>query len=40
MPFIYQKRKFDIRTYVCLTSINGYQKVYWYQDGYLRTASK
>ena len=40
MPFLYQKRKFDIRVYVCLTSINGYQKGYWYQDGYIRTASK
>ena len=40
MPFLYQKRKFDIRCYVCLTSINGHQKGYWFQDGYIRTASK
>lgn len=40
MPFLYQKRKFDIRSYICVTSINGYQKGYWYQDGYIRTASK
>jgi len=40
MPFLYQKRKFDIRSYILITSINGYQKGYWYQDGYIRTASK
>ena len=40
MPFLYQKRKFDIRSYICVTSINGYQKGYWFQDGYIRTASK
>ena len=40
MPFLYQKRKFDIRSYILVTSINGYQKGYWYQDGYIRTASK
>lgn len=40
MPFLYQKRKFDIRSYICIASINGYQKGYWYQDGYIRTASK
>ena len=40
MPFLYHKRKFDIRTYILVTSVNGYQKGYWYQDGYIRTASK
>ena len=40
MPFLYHKRKFDIRSYILVTSVNGYQKGYWYQDGYIRTASK
>jgi hypothetical protein len=40
MPFLYQKRKFDIRSYILITSVNGCQKGYWYQDGYIRTASK
>lgn len=38
-PLLYQKRKFDIRCYVLITSINGIQKGYWYQDGYIRTSS-
>lgn len=40
IPFLYQKRKFDIRTYILLTSVNGCLKGYWYQDGYIRTACK
>lgn len=40
MPFLYQKRKFDIRCYILITSVNGIQKGYWYNDGYIRTASK
>lgn len=40
MPFLYHKRKFDIRCYILMTSVNGCQKGYWYQDGYIRTASK
>lgn len=40
LPCLYQKRKFDIRTYILVTSVNGQQKGYWYQDGYIRTASK
>lgn len=40
MPFLYQKRKFDIRCYILVTSVNGIQKGYWYQDGYIRTACK
>jgi tubulin monoglycylase TTLL3/8 len=40
MPFLYQKRKFDIRCYILITSVNGIQKGYWYQDGYIRTACK
>lgn len=39
-PLLYQKRKFDIRCYYLLTTTNGYLKGYWYEDGYIRTASK
>lgn len=40
MPFLYNKRKFDIRTYICVTSVNGISKGYWFQEGYIRTACK
>lgn len=39
-PLLYHKRKFDIRCYLLLTSINGILKGYWYQEGYIRTSSK
>ncbi|CAD8205623.1 unnamed protein product [Paramecium pentaurelia] len=39
-PFLYNKRKFDIRCYMLLTSQNGIFKGYWYQEGYIRTSSK
>ncbi|CAD8073801.1 unnamed protein product [Paramecium sonneborni] len=38
-PFLYQKRKFDIRGYCLITIINGVKRVYWYKKGYLRTSS-
>jgi tubulin monoglycylase TTLL3/8 len=38
-PMLYNKRKFDIRVYMLITSINGIQKAYWYQEGYIRTSS-
>ena len=34
------RRKFDIRAYSLMTSVNGRLKGYFYQDGYLRTSSK
>jgi hypothetical protein len=40
MPFLYNKRKFDIRCYVLVTSLNGNLRCYWYEEGYIRTASK
>lgn len=40
MPFLYNKRKFDIRTYVLFTSVNGIYKAYWYEEGYIRTSCK
>ena len=39
-PFLYNRRKFDIRCYMLITSNNGIIKGYWYEDGYIRTASK
>jgi tubulin polyglutamylase TTLL1/tubulin monoglycylase TTLL3/8 len=38
-PFLIHKRKFDIRCYALITSINGVIQGYSYTDGYLRTTS-
>ena len=40
MPFLYNKRKFDIRCYVLVTSVNSIVKAYWYEEGYIRTSCK
>ena len=40
LPFLYNKRKFDIRCYILATALNGNLRVYWYEEGYIRTASK
>ena len=39
-PLLINKRKFDIRCFALITSINGLIKAYFYRDGYLRTSSK
>jgi len=39
-PLLFKGRKFDIRCFALITSINGYIKAYYYQEGYLRTSSK
>ena len=39
-PFLYNKRKFDIRVYILITSVNGCVKGYWYEEGYVRTTSR
>ena len=39
-PLLYNKRKFDIRCYLLITSMNGCIKGYWYQEGYVRTSGK
>lgn len=36
---LYQKRKFDIRTYMLMLSIRGVVKFFWYNEGYIRTSS-
>lgn len=38
-PLLIKKRKFDIRTYSLLATINGNMKGYAYEEGYLRTSS-
>ena len=39
-PLLISKRKFDIRMYGMLTSINGTVKGYFYEEGYIRTSCK
>ena len=39
-PLLINKRKFDIRLYAFLSSVNGNLKGYFYQDGYLRTSCR
>ena len=39
-PMLISKRKFDIRCYVLVTSVNSVIQGYFYQEGYLRTSSK
>lgn len=39
-PLLINNRKFDIRCYGVMTSINGVQKGYFYRDCYFRTSSK
>ena len=38
-PFLYHKRKVDIRHFMLITCVNGCLKGYWYRDGYLRTTA-
>lgn len=38
-PFLYQRRKFDIRHYMMISGVNGHIKGYWYESGYIRTTS-
>ena len=39
-PLLYNRRKFDIRTYCLATSVNGNFKAYYYTEGYIRTSCK
>jgi len=39
-PLLYKLRKFDIRCYAMMCTINGNMQAYWYTDGYMRTSSR
>ncbi|CAD8048946.1 unnamed protein product [Paramecium sonneborni] len=39
-PFLYNKRKFDIRCYFMITQLNNIIRAYWYEEGYIRTSSE
>jgi hypothetical protein len=39
-PLLFGKRKFDIRCFALITSVNGYIKAYYFKEGYLRTSSR
>ena len=39
-PMLINKRKFDIRCYALVTSVNGVLQGYFYPEGYLRTSCK
>ena len=39
-PLLYNRRKFDIRTYCLATSVNGNFKAFYYTEGYIRTSCK
>lgn len=39
-PLLYKNRKFDIRCFTLMCTINGNLQGYWYQDGYLRTSCR
>jgi hypothetical protein len=38
-PLLYNKRKFDIRHYMLITTLYGKMRAYWYEEGYVRTSS-
>jgi tubulin--tyrosine ligase len=39
-PLLFNRRKFDIRAYAVMTSVNGCHKGFFFEDGYIRTSSK
>lgn len=39
-PMLISGRKFDIRAFAMMTSVNGVLKGYMYRDCYFRTSSK
>lgn len=39
-PFLYNRRKFDIRHYMLITSYGASLRAYWYREGYIRTSSQ
>jgi hypothetical protein len=39
-PLLIHNRKFDIRCFAVVTSVNGNRQAYFYRDGYLRTSCR
>lgn len=39
-PLLYKNRKFDIRCFTLMCTINGNLQGYWYSDGYFRTSCR
>ena len=39
-PLLYKNRKFDVRTFLLITSVNKRMKAFWFPLGYLRTSAK
>jgi len=39
-PLLYKNRKFDIRCFTMMCTINGNMQGYWYQEGYFRTSCR
>jgi hypothetical protein len=39
-PLLYKNRKFDIRVFTLMCTINGNLQGYWYNEGYMRTSCK
>ncbi len=39
-PLLYYRRKFDFRCYLLVFQVGNRVRGYWYEDGYIRTASK
>lgn len=39
-PLLYKNRKFDIRCFTMMCTINGNLQGYWYSEGYLRTSCR
>lgn len=40
MPLLYQGRKFDIRSYLLVTLLNGQLRGYCFEECYMRTSSR
>ena len=36
-PFLYQRRKFDIRHFILITHLHGIMRGYWFSEGFIRT---
>jgi len=39
-PLLINRRKFDIRLFALMTSVNGIKRAYFYEEGYMRTSCR